>query len=663
MRFGIIYTFFLFFYFFNPCTIFCQFSPLGCTDNTGDVIVNQDFGSGFNYGPALGAGQTNLIYFANDCPIDGYYCITNITTNCFGNNWHTLTDHTGNTNGYFMLVNASYTPSDFYIQKVNGLCEASTYFFSAWIANVIKTAGISPNVTMTIEETNGTILASYNTGDIAISNPPQWKQYKMYFTTPPGITNVVLRMYNSAPGGNGNDLGLDDITFSPAGPLVSAIATVNGNMAINICRDDVLPVTLKGNVASCYTQPAYQWQISQDNKVSWSDIANAQEDSILIIPKDTGVHFYRLVVAEKVNIANTQCRVVSNVVTMYVYPDSSEITISASKTNICEGEAINFKASGTNGGNNPTYNWYINNNITGANNTNFSSSLIQNGDTVKCILQSSIPCNLRPAISNKIVIKVNKKTSSTIDKSICEGDSFEGYTTNGTYTDLFTGSNGCDSLRTINLTVNQKKQSFFDTTICEGNQYAGFKEAGIYTQTFVNSTGCDSLHTITLYINPLPKPFLGYDTVICANDEFTISPGIFDNYLWQDGSIFSSYKVTKGGLFSVLVKNNCGEKQASINVTDTICDLFFPTAITPNGDGLNDCFRVLNAFKITNFHLEIFNRWGQRVFETTNPSACWSGSNLNSIENKKQQGGSTFIWICTINNIKNPLKGTVTIMN
>jgi gliding motility-associated-like protein len=53
-----------------------------------------------------------------------------------------------------------------------------------------------------------------------------------------------------------------------------------------------------------------------------------------------------------------------------------------------------------------------------------------------------------------------------------------------------------------------------------------------------------------------------------------------------------------------------------------------PNAFTPNGDGLNDTFRpVATGDLIRQFSMVIYNRWGQMIFETTNPAEGWDGKN------------------------------------
>ena len=185
-----------------------------CQGSLGDPIVNITFGSGSNPGAPIAAAATGYQYYAGDCPNDGFYTIINNSVSCYGNSWFNITsDHTGNPGGYFMLVNASIQPSAFYLDTVRGLCGNTTYEFAAWIMNVIRAESCGgnsnqPNLSFTIEKTDGTLLLTYNTGNIAPSSSPQWRQYGFFLTTPANVTDIVLRIVNNAAGGCGNDLAL-----------------------------------------------------------------------------------------------------------------------------------------------------------------------------------------------------------------------------------------------------------------------------------------------------------------------------------------------------------------------------------------------------------------------------------------------------------------------
>ena len=51
-----------------------------------------------------------------------------------------------------------------------------------------------------------------------------------------------------------------------------------------------------------------------------------------------------------------------------------------------------------------------------------------------------------------------------------------------------------------------------------------------------------------------------------------------------------------------------------------------PSAFSPNRDGINDCFGIMSPPKLTNFRMTIFDRWGEKVFETTDEKDCWDGT-------------------------------------
>lgn len=70
--------------------------------------------------------------------------------------------------------------------------------------------------------------------------------------------------------------------------------------------------------------------------------------------------------------------------------------------------------------------------------------------------------------------------------------------------------------------------------------------------------------------------------------------------------------------------------------------LFVPNSFTPNGDGLNDLFRVLGGDGVRQFRLLIFNQWGEKVFETADPNTGWDGRYKGSL-----QPSGVYIYICT----------------
>lgn len=246
-----------------------------------------------------------------------------------------------------------------------------------------------------------------------------------------------------------------------------------------------------------------------------------------------------------------------------------------------------------------------------------------------------------------------------IQQSICTGTSYHGHSSSGDYTETFTAYSGCDSIRNLHLTVLQPGIANITQSICEGDNFEGYLEPGLYTDILTAHNGCDSIRTIQLSVNPLPKPQLGPDKTLCTGDSLLLSPGSFDSYLWQDGSTSPQYKAMQPGHYAVLVTNPCGALQDDIVLRESNCTPFFPTAFSPNGDGLNDLFKIRNAYNIDHFSLAIFSRWGQKLFETKDYTQGWNGR-----INGQSPIIGTYIWQCncSINGINRSLKGVISLV-
>lgn len=305
---------FFLFILFNTAVLFSQGQL--CTGSLGDPAVNITFDGGAS------TYARNYQYVGINCPNDGSYTVTNATSGCFGNTWHTLSsDHTGNGGG-FMLVNASFEPGDFYVDTIQGLCPNTTYEFAAWIVNVLNRSGIRPNITFRVEKVDGTVLGTYETGDIDNTGSAVWKQYGFYFATPLNEALIVLRMTNNAPGGLGNDLALDDITFRPCGSKVEA-EILNNTDTVHICEGDRSVFNMQAELSADYVNPVYLWQLSRDRGRTWDDMPGAADLSYQRLPTDTGIYWYRLAVTEADAAGIKACRIASNALVIHVHPNPS----------------------------------------------------------------------------------------------------------------------------------------------------------------------------------------------------------------------------------------------------------------------------------------------------------------------------------------------------
>jgi len=111
--------------------------------------------------------------------------------------------------------------------------------------------------------------------------------------------------------------------------------------------------------------------------------------------------------------------------------------------------------------------------------------------------------------------------------------------------------------------------------------------------------------------------------------DVTLEGRLSATYRWQDNSVDPVFEASERGTYVAEV-NDCGQKVTYtyevIREENCPCDPMTPKAFTPNGDGRNDAFKVLNDCVFREFDLQIYNRWGKEVFRTQNPANGWDGT-------------------------------------
>lgn len=333
-----------------------------CSGSLGDPVINQTFGAGPNPGAPLAPGVTTMGNVQNDCPNDGSYAIVNaenLNSDCHLN-WHVLTgDHTGDPNGYMMVINADVNPDVFFVQQANGLCPGTTYQFAAWILNLDNPVDIPgntaslpglilPDITFSVETTSGVVLATYETGQIPATAGATWVQYGTFFTTPANVTDVVVRIRNNAPGGYGNDLVMDDITFRACGPVVQ---TGFGNLSLTanqtMCQGTSATYNLTASIGEGYVNPLLQWQVNYNN-TGWTDLPGKTSTtvSVTLTNPPAGTYQYRLEAGEGQNAASPTCNVNSVPLSVVVYNEPPVTAVVSNNVTICAGGSTTLSASG-----------------------------------------------------------------------------------------------------------------------------------------------------------------------------------------------------------------------------------------------------------------------------------------------------------------------------
>lgn len=157
--------------------------------------------------------------------------------------------------------------------------------------------------------------------------------------------------------------------------------------------------------------------------------------------------------------------------------------------------------------------------------------------------------------------------------------------------------------------------------------------SGTYTVT-VAAQGCTLSDSIYVFVTDV-KQQLGNDTFLCIGDEHAllrlsarVPPG--GTVLWSTGSTNRQIIVADSGLYTVTVSSGSCKGEDSIYVDQLYCTcpLLIPNAFSPNNDGLNDYFlpALPGDCAVSEFAMEIYNRWGQRIFTSYKPDKGWDGT-------------------------------------
>ena len=163
----------------------------------------------------------------------------------------------------------------------------------------------------------------------------------------------------------------------------------------------------------------------------------------------------------------------------------------------------------------------------------------------------------------------------------------------------------------------------------ETTQTINVKDSAYYYVEVISDKGCYNNDNSTVrYLN---APSSVVDTLIehCLGEELTLSVySQFANYLWSTGSTHYEESFSVDGDYSVLVSNVCGSYLEETHLDFIFCDcvLQLPNTFTPNSDGNNDHFEVVTNCPITDFLVRIYDRWGEIVYESTDPFFQWDGT-------------------------------------
>jgi gliding motility-associated-like protein len=515
-----------------------------------------------------------------------------VVTVILTSNANCVSPATATSNSITMQVNPVLTPTVSITSNPNGPICAGT------------------NVTFTATPTNGGPAPAYQWQVNGANVGTNSNTFSSTTLQNGDVVTVILT--SNAP--CANPLTASNSITITVNPVLVPTVSITANPSGPICAGT--SVTFTATITNGGTSPVYQWQVngvnSGTNSSTFTSSALQNGDIVNVTLTSNAL------CASPVNVT-------SNNIVMQVNPlVTPTVNITANPAGIvCPGTSITYTATITNGGTNPSYQWLVNGNPSGTNQSTFSSSTLQDGDAVSVVLTSDAVClNTPTATSNVIGVTWYPPVSLAVspDVTICEGEKV-----------------------TISATPSAGNPASYSIVWQPGGMGGGSVTVGPNTTTTYTATVtdlCGSTATGSVTVTVTPKPVAAF-TFTPTVPDLTNQPTLFSDastnaasWYWNFGDNNTSFtrdpsfEFTQGGVYNIRLivtsADGCTDTAMATIVIEELYTLYVPSAFSPNDDGFNPIWRPYGT-GLKNYQLTVFNRWGQIVFESPKIDHGWNG--------------------------------------
>jgi gliding motility-associated-like protein len=428
-----------------------------------------------------------------------------------------------------------------------------------------------------------------------------------------------------------------------------------------VCAGSVpAPLTSTAAAAGGAGTYAYQWE-SSPNNVTWTAVAGVTSLTYTPGPVAATTYFRRRVVAGTCGAAY------SNVVAITTQPLLIPAVALPVLPAQCAGTAFTFTPTPTNAGNNPTYQWFVNGTAVGAG-PSYTSTTLRDGDVVRVVLTPTVGfCASGPAIATARVsltpvLISSVKVSTSTALPVCVGAPI---------------AFGIDVV--ANIGTSPQYQWQVDGVSVAGATGPRFSSStlrdGQAVTLVVRSTdACGQPATATsnavrVGINQPVQLSAGPNKTITEGESVVLEGTADGSYpvTWSPSQtltfatgnqlrpvaaplVTTTYALSAGAGY-------CGG--TSLVTVTVLPRLRIPNAFSPNGDNNDDTWQIDNIEAYPNSRVLVFNRWGAKIFETTNYSR---GSEWNGTMNGQPAPFGTYYYVITLGNGKS-FTGPLTVIN
>ncbi|HRI25299.1 MAG TPA: SBBP repeat-containing protein [Ferruginibacter sp.] len=412
--------------------------------------------------------------------------------------------------------------------------------------------------------------------------------------------------------------GYDFFIAKFASPVVTISASTT-----SICSGN--PVTFTAVVTNQGLSPVLQWKVNGVNAGTGSTFTTTSlnnNDQVTCVL-----------------ITNPSCTPpvtdTSNAITITVEPSGSpSVTISTATTTVCTGMPVTFNAAPVNPGNTPVYQWQVNGINAGTNAPSFTTSTLANNDVVRVLLTNSSACaSPNTATSNSITMQVGSGAIPSIRLSVSANSVCPGVPVTFTANPINAGPSVSYQWKLNGANAGTNNPVF--TLNNAGNSDQVYCIMNTTTSCSANSTF--NSDTILVQVKPVPvitispaNPTIAAGASVQLNA--TVS-GLYNSIMWTPPAGLNNTAVlnpvaapltTTTYKLSVSAANQCNaEATVTVKVTR---EVFIPNSFTPNGDGLNDLFRIPPGTSFTLQRFLVYNTYGNLVFSTSDISRGWDGT-------------------------------------